>query len=200
MAKRKSTLNTKDSIAGCFYFCITAVITACWFTGLTVSWIGCSSARFVSILSWSWSCYLKTVLFRCTMSSISESAAPINNFPCSTLLSTLSMVQGFVYEKSSDKRCGLVLIVSKGGYPQIFSSFLASHMESASSWHEYVWPDSHSITITGIKIASLCQTAWAIIWLEPWTTPCTLHHGAQFVQHLKTWTGAWEWGWYQRGA
>ena len=71
VAKRKSTLNTKDSIAGCFYFCITAVITACWFTRLTVSWIGCSSARFVSILSWSWSCYLKTVLFKCTMSSIS---------------------------------------------------------------------------------------------------------------------------------
>ena len=116
------------------------------------------------------------------------------------LLSTLSMVQGFVYEKSSDKTCGLVLIVSKGGYPQIFSSFLASHMESAWSWHEYVWPDSHNITITGIKIGSLCQTARAIIWLEPWTTPCTLHHGAQFVQHLKSWTGAWEWGWYQRGA
>ena len=71
VAKRKSTLNTKDSIAGCFYFCITAVITACWFTRLTVNWIGCSSARFVSILSWSWSCYLRTVLFKCTMSSIS---------------------------------------------------------------------------------------------------------------------------------
>ena len=147
-----------------------------------VTWIGCSSARLVSILSWSWSCCLKT---KCTMSSISESANH-QQFPLQHLLRCLlSMVQEFVYEKSSDKRCGLVLIVSKGGYLQIFSGFLASHMESAWSWHEHAWPDIHSITITGIKIASLCQTAWAIIWLEPWTTPCTLHHGAQFVQHLK---------------
>ena len=36
VAKRKSTLNTKDSIAGCFTSVISAVITACWFTRLTV--------------------------------------------------------------------------------------------------------------------------------------------------------------------